>query len=200
MTTHDLKTWPIYFRALEAGLKTFEMRVNDRNFALGDFLHLREYEPTANRYTDRTLMFKITYVLPGGQFGILPGWVCLGIRAVIVTANPVAWETLQTPKEKPSLVLRCELRDKNPVMQIIEDERGETHQLTGQEMSDTPGLAIGWTGSLEFYFKGQGRKCAVFERNEKCSMCGVWVPDWVDPSYHDGRLCRPCDSKYFPTQ
>lgn len=45
MTTHELKTWPEPFAAMVDGRKAFEIRRDDRNFAVGDALLLREYEP-----------------------------------------------------------------------------------------------------------------------------------------------------------
>ena len=35
MTTHQLKTWPVYFKAIWDGIKTFDIRVNDRGFIPG---------------------------------------------------------------------------------------------------------------------------------------------------------------------
>jgi hypothetical protein len=43
MTTHELKTWPGPFAAVLSGEKTHEVRKNDRGYAVGDRLLLREY-------------------------------------------------------------------------------------------------------------------------------------------------------------
>lgn len=43
MKTHQLKTWPQFFREVVAGTKPFEIRVGD--FAVGDVLHLCEFIP-----------------------------------------------------------------------------------------------------------------------------------------------------------
>lgn len=32
---HDLKTWPEHFRDVRAGIKTAELRLNDRNYQPG---------------------------------------------------------------------------------------------------------------------------------------------------------------------
>ena len=37
-TTHDLKCWPEPFAAVASGIKTFEVRVDDRPYAAGDTL------------------------------------------------------------------------------------------------------------------------------------------------------------------
>jgi len=41
MSKHFLKTWAEYFEAVKSGNKTFEVRVNDRDFKVGDILVLR---------------------------------------------------------------------------------------------------------------------------------------------------------------
>lgn len=82
MKTHDLKTWPSYFEAVRRGEKTFEVRKNDRDFARGDELILSEWDPASlgcvGSFTGRELATIITYVLPGGQFGIEAGHCVIG--------------------------------------------------------------------------------------------------------------------------
>lgn len=45
MTTHELKTWPDPFAAIVSGRKRFEYRRDDRGYAIGDSLRLREWTP-----------------------------------------------------------------------------------------------------------------------------------------------------------
>ena len=40
MRTHELKTLERYWRRVEMGVKTFEIRKNDRDFQVGDMLRL----------------------------------------------------------------------------------------------------------------------------------------------------------------
>jgi hypothetical protein len=40
--THELKCWPEFFKPIQSGEKTFELRRNDRNFHLNDILILKE--------------------------------------------------------------------------------------------------------------------------------------------------------------
>jgi len=77
--THTLKTWPTYFEATKDGTKTFEVRVADRDFRVGDTLDLREYDPDTKRHTGRALARRISYILsPGSRFGF-DGFVVLGM-------------------------------------------------------------------------------------------------------------------------
>jgi hypothetical protein len=81
---HSLKCWPQYFAALLDGSKTFEIRKNDRNFAVGDVLVIRELcasdSETVNPaiYTGRVCVFDVTYVMTSPAF-VLPGFAVLGI-------------------------------------------------------------------------------------------------------------------------
>ncbi|HRI61220.1 MAG TPA: DUF3850 domain-containing protein, partial [Saprospiraceae bacterium] len=75
--THELKCVNPYFSEVFCGLKTFEVRKNDRDFQLDDNIILKEYEN--EQYTGDEVYATITYILPGGQFGIEPGYVVMGI-------------------------------------------------------------------------------------------------------------------------
>lgn len=85
MKIHDLKVWPDFFDALADGRKPFEVRKNDRDYAVGDTLHLREYAPGPDLYTGREVVRFVTYMISGDDplgyaFGVQPGFVVLGIR------------------------------------------------------------------------------------------------------------------------
>ena len=45
MKMHDLKVWKEHYGALLSGEKMFELRLDDRNFKVGDILKLREFVP-----------------------------------------------------------------------------------------------------------------------------------------------------------
>lgn len=80
-TTHHLKTWPAYFYAVERGDKTFEVRKNDRCFQAGDSLLLECYDPEKLDHNHgRRIERRVTFVLPGGQFGIELGYVVMGFK------------------------------------------------------------------------------------------------------------------------
>ncbi len=76
---HELKVWPEYFKAIMDGVKSFEIRKNDRDFSVGDELALQEFDPDAKVYTGNVIYCHVTYILSGGQFGIDPGYVAMGI-------------------------------------------------------------------------------------------------------------------------
>lgn len=81
-SVHLLKITPEYFLAVYQGKKKFEARVNDRDYRAGDELILQEYVQQTKRYTGRLFSVTVTYVLEGGQFGILPGYVIMGIELI----------------------------------------------------------------------------------------------------------------------
>jgi ASC-1-like (ASCH) protein len=70
---HMLKTWPIYFQAVRAGEKTFELRLNDRGFAVGDRLNLREWNPIDRTYTGDCVIVDVTYVIDLKDFADIKG-------------------------------------------------------------------------------------------------------------------------------
>lgn len=76
MQEHYLKTWPDSFQAILDGTKTFEVRKNDRGFAVGDLLFLREWSPVHQRLMGRQMHVRVTYILHGGRFG-LPRDMCV---------------------------------------------------------------------------------------------------------------------------
>ncbi len=65
MQTHDLKSWPEFFEPLFSGVKTFELRLNDRRFKVGDRLRLREFDDRKGIYTGREVSKTITYMIDG---------------------------------------------------------------------------------------------------------------------------------------
>ena len=103
MQTHHLKLDKFYWDAVVRGEKPFEVRRDDRGFQRGDILFLHKYDMSndngghcsyegryirtcegeelrTNREADSDKMkVEISYVLTGGQFGIEPGYVVLGI-------------------------------------------------------------------------------------------------------------------------
>ena len=77
--THELKCWPNEFNAVLRGQKKFEFRKNDRDFRAGEYLLLREWEPTEDKYSGLELRVYITYILTEG-FGLPEGYCIMSIR------------------------------------------------------------------------------------------------------------------------
>lgn len=73
---HELKTWPEYYGPISTGEKPFEIRVNDRDFEVGDILVLREFKPCrlclgslkVRDYTDRVDCDCTLTRNPGGRY------------------------------------------------------------------------------------------------------------------------------------
>lgn len=111
---HELKTWPEYFRPILDGTKTFEVRENDRGFAVGDTLRLLEFDPVKDgddRYTGREVSVRVTYVLDGkGIFGLRPGHVVMGIERIDVHAMDPNLQALLTAAFDAAVVIK-ELSD-----------------------------------------------------------------------------------------
>ncbi len=80
-TIHELKTWPTYFQATLDGVKTFELRKDDRGFAVGDILHLREYNMETHSYTGREFWVRVRYIAQHGEW-LTPGYVCMSIEPI----------------------------------------------------------------------------------------------------------------------
>ncbi len=77
--THELKILPQYFQAVWDGNKNFELRKNDRDYKVGDYLVLREYSGAG--YTGSFLKVVITYILKDcPEYGLNKDYCILGIR------------------------------------------------------------------------------------------------------------------------
>lgn len=88
MATHKLKKDPAVFQATIDGIKDYEIRFNDRNFQVGDELHIRETASTGEEmeagapleYTGRMFVRKINGILTG--YGLKDGWCILNVSKV----------------------------------------------------------------------------------------------------------------------
>ena len=73
----ELKILTEYFDAVASGAKKAEYRYNDRDYAVGDVLILREYQDGG--YTGRKVCVRITHILTE-RYGIPDGWAILSIE------------------------------------------------------------------------------------------------------------------------
>lgn len=105
---HELKCIPEYFEALASGKKNFDIRRNDRNFQVGDYIALNEFQPNEDpyeyegcnempvmtageklvrtsrdgSYSGRHQLYEITYILDNKQL-LPPGYVAMALARVI---------------------------------------------------------------------------------------------------------------------
>ena len=88
MKVHELKTDPDVFDAVAAGLKTFEIRYNDRNYQVGDQLLLRKTRHTGEEMKNgKPLEYMddygatVSHILRGPCYGLADGWVILSLES-----------------------------------------------------------------------------------------------------------------------
>ena len=76
---HELKLLPQYYNDVALGIKTFELRKNDRDFQVGDELVLREWD--GEDYTGRSLFRHVVYIYHGCNcYGLEEGYCILGMK------------------------------------------------------------------------------------------------------------------------
>lgn len=77
---HLLKIMPEYYTAVSSGAKTFEVRLNDRDFKVDDILVLREWFDSS--YTGRLTIVRVDYVLKDTPH-LLPNYCVMAITLLI---------------------------------------------------------------------------------------------------------------------
>lgn len=76
LKTHFLKLSSMYFDDVEQRRKNFEVRLNDRDYRMGDWLVLREWD--GNGYTGRECVRQVNYMCHLDAIGF-ENWVAMGI-------------------------------------------------------------------------------------------------------------------------
>jgi hypothetical protein len=76
---HELKCWPSVFEHVWSGDKTFEFRRNDRGFAKGDQILLREWDEGTEMYTGRQVLADVGYVLNSPSFSMPVGFCAFAL-------------------------------------------------------------------------------------------------------------------------
>lgn len=75
---HFVKCDKEVFEATRQGVKPYEVRLNDRDYQIGDKLMLQEWDSEAQKFTGSSHETGvITSILKGGQYGIMEGYVIL---------------------------------------------------------------------------------------------------------------------------
>jgi hypothetical protein len=77
--THDLKTLSRYYDRVVSGDKSFELRKNDRDFQVGDELHLIEIDDDGEETGAHTVV-KVAYILHGPLYGLMAGYCIMSIK------------------------------------------------------------------------------------------------------------------------
>ncbi|HHL2558214.1 TPA: ASCH/PUA domain-containing protein [Yersinia enterocolitica] len=88
--THKLKIIPEYFQAVIEGDKTAELRMNDRDFTVGDYLLLAEWDEESFEYSGREITVKIIHITQC-NFAV-PNYVMLSFSLLEMTEEIfLAW-------------------------------------------------------------------------------------------------------------
>ena len=74
---HEIKSEPSYFQPVWVGVKSFEIRQNDRDYKLYDEIVLQEWDPEEREYTGREVEGHIVYITDFHQHA---GWCVFQIE------------------------------------------------------------------------------------------------------------------------
>ncbi len=76
---HALKCATEYFKDVISGKKTFEIRINDRTYEVGDLLALNEYDMEHEVYTGASCLVHIDYILNNSDY-CKDGFIVMSIK------------------------------------------------------------------------------------------------------------------------
>lgn len=85
--THELKIFPEFFSAVCTGVKRAELRKNDRDYRVGDTLHLLETPRGSCHSTGEFINATITHIADVGEW--MPGYVLLSVKRETVDSEPL---------------------------------------------------------------------------------------------------------------
>jgi hypothetical protein len=78
---HDLKSVSENFRQIVSGKRKSDLRLNDRNFVIGDTVTYREFSAKHGRYTNAdSITVKISDIVPGDGIIVSKQFVILSIE------------------------------------------------------------------------------------------------------------------------
>lgn len=77
---HAVKCRSNYFKALQSGQKSFEVRKNDRDYKVGDLLGINEIDNGGN-YTGKSLVCKINYILDDFE-GLQKDYIVMSVSSI----------------------------------------------------------------------------------------------------------------------
>lgn len=89
MKLHELKIKHAYLVDVALGIKTFELRKNDRDYQVGDLIHFIDIREDGNEFKgvepciDKNALYVITYMLKNVEkYGLHKDYCILGIRKI----------------------------------------------------------------------------------------------------------------------
>lgn len=95
MNIHNLKIQHCYYVDVDSGIKTFELRFDDRKYSVNDLITFTEVFPGGKLQTHNEL-YKIMYILRNvPEYGLKPGYCILAIKKI---TDKAAGKTLNKTK------------------------------------------------------------------------------------------------------
>ncbi|MBV0687659.1 DUF3850 domain-containing protein [Klebsiella quasipneumoniae] len=170
--THDLKIYPEFFSAVCTGVKRAELRKNDRDYLVGDTLHLMETLRGSCHRTGEYINVTITHIADVGEW--MPGYVLLSVeiqerRKAAMDSEPVilyrernpynglttGWQELtenefsflkENAGENAEFLTLYRHAQQAAVVPAVSDDIGEIRvgRLPTMNQDDYPGLGDWW--------------------------------------------------------
>lgn len=78
---HELKTIQPYFELIQLGVKTFEIRKNDRDYKVDDYLMLKEYDPDTGYVDSKPVIARIKYILNNEEY-VAKDHICMAVEVI----------------------------------------------------------------------------------------------------------------------
>lgn len=218
---HELKTWPEYFKVTWDRKKPFEVRLNDRDYQVGDTLHLYEWTPgNGGKRSGRFVDLKVISLYgPGELIPLADGFCIMGLQEVgrsimgpqYIEPTPPASRTElskgeQSAEELVRTIRRGELcTEWGPRFNISEqqatalieaDRQAVREECATQAEAHLPALID--AAIKQGREEGEEQTRALREHLRwALSHVEELVPEWenhYDEDYADGRLCKPAEN------
>ena len=187
---HHLKIHPEPFAQVKSGAKPYEIRLNDRDFAVGDVLILDEYEPVSGLLVGEYVTRRISCITPGGNWGLPENLCVLGL---------LAEDDLETPFDEPTyfgedgewIVLSRHCPADKAVAEFVKNEN-ETYGISSIHLNPEhlcTALVIEYLrqGETEIeYFLNLGQQKWPVARADIRAVYPVWVVETEDFEGHEG--------------
>lgn len=106
---HVVKSWPFSLSEVRAGIKTFEVRLDDRGYEVGHVLRLEGWLQYPGRYDGKWELVKVLHMARDGerdykpQMEIPKGWVIMSIHRLGFNEDnqkDYRMHTLEQPRHK----------------------------------------------------------------------------------------------------